>query len=73
MVHSSWYIPASADTSIKPMGSSVKTWVKWTRIVLLVLRVFEFLCSVGILVLMILMKNVYFSTLWIMRIVVSNC
>ena len=69
---SSWFIPASANTGIKPMKPGVKKWIKGTRTVQLILRCFELLCATGLLVLMIMIKNVYFSTLWIMRIVVSD-
>lgn len=68
---SSWFIPASADNGTKPMKPNVKKWIKGTRIAQLILRCFELISSAGLLALMIMMKNVYFSTLWIMRIVVS--
>ena len=51
------------------MGGSVKIWVKWMRICQLVLRCFEILASIGLLVLMILIRNVDLITGWIMRIV----
>ncbi len=53
------------------MNPSVKKWVKWMRIVQLVLRCFEILCAMGLLVLMILIKGVDVTAGWIMRIVVS--
>jgi hypothetical protein len=54
------------------MKPSAKKWIKGTRTVQLILRCFELIGSAGLLALMIMIKNVYFSTLWIMRIVVSG-
>ena len=51
------------------MNPSVKKWVKWMRIVQLVLRCLELLCAIGLLVLMILIKGVDATAAWIMRIV----
>jgi len=59
------------NTNATPMGSSVKKWVKWTRIVQLVLRYIESLAAVGLLVMMILIRGVDVSTGWILRITVS--
>jgi hypothetical protein len=42
------------------------------RKVQLVLRCFELLCAVGLLVVLILIKGIDATTGWIMRIVVSN-
>jgi hypothetical protein len=72
VAHSSWFIPASANTKAKPMNPSVKKWIKGSRSLQLVLRCFELICSVGLLVLMILIRDVAQTTGWIMRIVVSN-
>lgn len=52
------------------MNPSVKKKIKWTRIVQLVLRCLEVIVSIGLLVIMILIKGVDASTGWIMRIVV---
>ena len=52
------------------MNPSVKKWIKWMRIIQLVLRCFELLAALGLLVLMILIKGVDASTGWVMRIVV---
>jgi hypothetical protein len=54
------------------MSALVKKWVKWMRKVQLVLRCFELLCAVGLLVVLILIKGIDATTGWIMRIVVSN-
>ena len=52
------------------MNPSVKKWIKWMRIVQLILRCLEMLCAIGLLVLMILIKGVDVAAGWIMRIVV---
>lgn len=54
------------------MNPSVKKWVKWMRIIQLVLRCLELLSAGGQLVMMILIRNVDASTGWIMRIVVGS-
>jgi hypothetical protein len=69
--YSSYLILAYGNTDAKPMHSSVKKWIKWTRIIQLVLRCFEILCSAGLLVMMIMIRGVDPGTGWIMRIVVS--
>lgn len=48
-----------------------KSWIKWLRIVQLLLRVLQFIGAAGILVLMILITKVDSVTGWIMRIAVS--
>lgn len=53
------------------MNPSVKTWVKWMRVVLLVTRILEFVAACGLLVMMILINKVEDVSGWIMRIVVS--
>ena len=69
--YSSYLILPYGNTGAKPMNPSVKKWVKWMRIIQLVLRCLEILCAIGILVMMILIKGVDAATGWIMRIVVS--
>jgi len=69
--YSSYFILPSGNTDVKPMDPSVKKWIKWMRIVQLVLRCLELLCSVGLLVMMILIRKVDASTGWILRVVVS--
>jgi len=70
---STWFVPTSANTRVKPMKPSVKKWIKGTRGLQLALRCFELIASAGLLVFMILITHVDFSTVWIMRIVVSDC
>lgn len=50
------------------MNPSVKSWIKWFRIIQLVLRSFELISSIGLLVLMILLRGMDSGTGWIMRI-----
>jgi hypothetical protein len=70
--HSSWVIPPSANTRAKPMNPKVKKWIKGTRSFQLALRCLEIICSVGLLVLMILIRGIEPTTGWIMRIVVRE-
>jgi hypothetical protein len=72
LARSSYLILPYGNTNVKPMSASVKKWVKWMRKVQLVLRCFELLCAVGLLVVLILIKGIDATTGWIMRIVVSN-
>lgn len=58
-------------TNAKSMDPSVKKWIKWMRIIQLVLRCLEILGAVGILVMMILISGVSTATGWIMRITVG--
>jgi hypothetical protein len=71
--HSSYLILPYGNINAKPMSPSVKKWIKWMRIVQLVLRCFEIIAACGLLVMMILIRNVDEITGWIMRIVVSVC
>lgn len=59
-------------TTATPMNPSVKKWIKWMRLIQLVLRCFELLAALGLLVVMIMIKGLEESTGWIMRIVVSR-
>jgi hypothetical protein len=68
---SSYLIQPYGNTDAKPMDPSVKKWVKWMRIIQLVLRCLELLCACGLLAMMILIRGVDTSTGWIMRIVVG--
>lgn len=68
-IFSSYLIVPYGNTDAKPMSPSVKTWIKWMRIIQLVFRCLEILCSVGLLVMMILIRGVDSATGWIMRIV----
>ncbi|KAG4435685.1 hypothetical protein IFR05_008820 [Cadophora sp. M221] len=61
-------LPYGSSTAT-PMNPSVKKWIKWMRIIQLVLRCFELIAALGLLVLMILIKGVDASTGWVMRIV----
>jgi hypothetical protein len=70
-VHSSYLIVPYGNTNVKAMSPSVKKWVKWMRNIQLVLRCFELLCGIGLLVMLILIKGIDVTTGWIMRIVVS--
>lgn len=65
----SYLILPYGNTDVKPMNPSVKAWIKWMRIIQLVFRCLEILCSVGLLVMMILIRGVDSATGWIMRIV----
>lgn len=55
-----------------PMNSSVKKWVKWIRVVQLVLRSFELIAALGLLILMIMLRGMDATTGWIMRITVCE-
>lgn len=69
--HSSYLILPYGSSTATPMNPSAKKWIKWMRIIQLVLRCFELIAALGLLVLMILIKGVDASTGWVMRIVVS--
>jgi hypothetical protein len=71
LVFSSYLIVPYGNTSVAAMSPTVKKWVKWMRIVQLVLRCFELLCAGGLLAMLIPIKGIDISTGWIMRIVVS--
>jgi hypothetical protein len=71
IMHSSYLIVPYGNTNVKAMSPSVKKWVKWMRNIQLVLRCFELLCGIGLLVILILLKGIDVTTGWIMRIVVS--
>ncbi|CZR62234.1 uncharacterized protein PAC_12131 [Phialocephala subalpina] len=64
----SYLILPMERTNAKSMDPSVKKWIKWMRIIQLVLRCLEILGAVGILVMMILISGVSTATGWIMRI-----
>ena len=68
--HSSYLILPYGNINAKPMNPSIKKWIKWMRIIQLVLRCLELPCAIGLLVLMILIKGVDVAAGWIMRIVV---
>jgi len=51
------------------MNRSIKSWIKWARVLQLVLRCLEFLASTGLLVMMILIRDVDEVTGWIIRVV----
>jgi hypothetical protein len=53
------------------MNPSVKTWIKWMRIIQLVLRCFEVLCAGGLLAMAIMIKGMDTNTAWIIRVVVG--
>jgi hypothetical protein len=61
----------TGNFNTKLMDPSVKKWIKWMRIIQLVLRCGEILAAAGLLVMMILIRGVEEATGWIMRIVVS--
>ncbi|KAH7384886.1 hypothetical protein BKA64DRAFT_748368 [Cadophora sp. MPI-SDFR-AT-0126] len=65
----SYLILPYGSSTATPMNPSVKKWIKWMRIIQLVLRCFELIAALGLLVLMILIKGVDASTGWVMRIV----
>jgi len=54
------------------MGYKTKSWIKWSRIVQLGLRILELIAAVGLLVLMILITNVEALTGWVLRITVRS-
>ncbi|CZT10275.1 hypothetical protein WAI453_009368 [Rhynchosporium graminicola] len=64
----SYLILPNGSTTAMPMNPNVKQWIKWMRIVQLILRCLELIAALGLLVLMILIKGVDPSTGWIMRI-----
>lgn len=53
------------------LSRSTKSRVKWTRMFQLVLRCLELVASLGILVIMVMMKGVDSGITWIVRIIVS--
>lgn len=55
----------------KTFGPRTKWWIKWIRVVQLVLRVFEMIAAAGILFLFIAIDNVTSLTAWVVRITVS--
>ncbi|TVY62858.1 hypothetical protein LSUE1_G006419, partial [Lachnellula suecica] len=65
----SYLILPYGKTDAKPMNPSVKKWIKWMRIFQLVLRCFEVLAAIGLLVFLIMLRGMETSTGWIMRIV----
>ncbi|KAH7313042.1 hypothetical protein BKA65DRAFT_151054 [Rhexocercosporidium sp. MPI-PUGE-AT-0058] len=65
----SYLILPYGSSTATPMNPSVKKWIKWMRIIQLVLRCFQLIAALGLLVLMILIKGVDASTGWVMRIV----
>lgn len=70
-MRSSYLILPYGNVGAKPMNPSVKKWIKWMRIFQLVLRCFEVLCAIGLLVFLILLRGMDSVTGWIMRIVVG--
>ncbi|TVY46906.1 hypothetical protein LOCC1_G003386 [Lachnellula occidentalis] len=65
----SYLIVPYGNINAKPMNPSVKKWVKWMRIFQLVLRCFEILCAIGLLVFLILLRGMDAAAGWIIRIV----
>ncbi|RDW92026.1 hypothetical protein BP5796_01420 [Coleophoma crateriformis] len=65
----SYLILPYGNTNATPMNPSVKTWVKWLRIIQLILRCLEILGACGQLVMMILIRKIDVTTGWILRIV----
>ena len=59
-------------TNWMTMGYKTKSWIKWSRIVQLGLRILELIAAVGLLVLMILITNVEALTGWVLRITVRS-
>ena len=57
----------------KPMSPKTKAKVKWTRYVLLFLRICELVAALGILFCVICIKKTDASTGWIIRVPVSGC
>ena len=55
----------------KTMSRSTKNWVVRMRVVQLVMRVLQLIAALGVLVLMILLKDVEALTQWVMRVTVS--
>lgn len=53
------------------MGQRSKAWIKRMRKVQFVLRLFELVGAVGLLVLMVLISNVEALTGWVLRVTVS--
>ncbi|EPE31087.1 hypothetical protein GLAREA_04054 [Glarea lozoyensis ATCC 20868] len=65
----SYLILPLQNTSGKYMNPKVKVWVKWTRIIQLVLRCLQVLCAGGLLAFMIIIRGLDDTTTWILRIV----
>jgi len=55
----------------KVMSRRTKNWVVRMRVVQLVLRILQLVAAIGVLVLMILLKDVELLTTWVMRITVQ--
>jgi len=53
------------------MGQKTKSWIKGSRVAQLVLRIFEEIANIGLLILMILINNVESLTGWVLRTIVS--
>lgn len=53
------------------MSRRTKNWVVRMRVVQLVLRILQLVAAIGVLVLMILLKDVELLTTWVMRITVQ--
>lgn len=69
---SSFLILPYGSTNPKLMSPSVKVWVKWMRIIQLVLRCLQVLCAGALLAFMIMIRGIDNVTGWIMRIAVSS-
>ena len=70
--YSSYLVLPYGDSNAKPMNSSIKKKVKWTRLVQLILRCIELLGAIGLLATMTLMTGIDTLTAWLMRIPVSR-
>ena len=55
-----------------PMDRLLKKRIKWMRIVQWILRCFELICAIGLLILLILIQGMDTTSGWIMRIAVST-
>ncbi|KAI0406106.1 hypothetical protein F4802DRAFT_559348 [Xylaria palmicola] len=61
-------VPTGRTYNFRPMSTTTKWLIRWTRYLQLVLRVLELIAGAGLLTLMILISNVPPLTAWILRI-----
>ncbi|KAI0478777.1 hypothetical protein GGR56DRAFT_631711 [Xylariaceae sp. FL0804] len=61
-------VPTGRTYDFRPMSSTTKWWIRWTRYVQLLLRTLEMAGGAGLLTLMILIDKVDPLTSWVMRI-----
>lgn len=71
LTYPSSYMVVPTGITTAPMRGSTKKWIKWLRIVQLVLRALCLIGALGLLVVMIILRGMDDSIGWLMRIAVS--